>query len=92
MPSLSQYLIFLLIMSLLTFIVWGVDKAAAISGKWRVSERTLYFLVFLGGAVGGTLGMLLFRHKTRKSQFRLALWAAGILQLAFLLLILFRGS
>ena len=36
----------------------------------RVPERTLLLLDFLGGSLGGILGMLLFRHKTLHLKFR----------------------
>jgi uncharacterized membrane protein YsdA (DUF1294 family) len=45
-------------------------------------------LVFLGGALGGGLGMLLFRHKTRKPGFKAVILAAGALQAGILVLLL----
>ena len=64
--------------SLITLCVYGSDKRAAIKGRWRVPERVLLSLSFFGGAVGGILGMLLFRHKTRKAKF-IFVNAAGLL-------------
>lgn len=68
--------------SLITFIMYGADKRAAIKGRWRVPERTLLALSFFGGAAGGTFAMLLFRHKTKKFRFILInftgiLWQAA---------------
>jgi len=88
--TVTVYLIWLGIMSLITLAVWGWDKAAAINGNWRTPEKVLLSLVFLGGAVGGALGMYLFRHKTRKPAFRIALWIAGALQVGLLVLLLTR--
>jgi uncharacterized membrane protein YsdA (DUF1294 family) len=82
------YLIGIAVMSLTTLIVWGADKAAAVAGAWRVPERTLLALVFLGGAPGGGLGVLLFRHKTRKPGFKAAILAAGVVQVGILVLLL----
>lgn len=66
-----KYLIFFLIgMSLVLFVVMGVDKFRAQRHKWRITERTLLLLAAVGGALGGCLGMLLFRHKTRHTLFR----------------------
>lgn len=57
------------IMSVVTFIAFGVDKFKAIKGSFRISEATLLTLSLLGGAFGGIVGMLLFRHKTKKPKF-----------------------
>lgn len=43
----------------------GIDKLKARAGKWRIPERTLFLLAAMGGALGGMLGMLAFRHKTK---------------------------
>ena len=44
----------------------GYDKAQAVRGKWRVSERTLCQSAVIGGWAGGLVAMQVFRHKTRK--------------------------
>lgn len=49
-------------MSLLAFVFYGADKLKAKKGAWRVPEKVLLGLSFFGGAPGGILGMLLFRH------------------------------
>ena len=68
------------------FCLYGYDKHAARTGRWRIPESTL-----LGSALIGPFGafgaMLLFRHKTRKLKFYLVpvflvLHAMGILYLA----------
>ena len=59
------------LMSLALFIAMGRDKQAAKSGCRRTPERRLFALALLGGATGGSLGMFLFRHKTRHWYFRL---------------------
>lgn len=55
--------------NLLLFAVMGADKAFARRHRRRVPERTLFTLCLLGGGVGGVLGMLCFRHKTRHVRF-----------------------
>ena len=59
------YAAYLVLLSLITFIAYGVDKKKAKSGKWRTKEKTLLLLSFLGGAFGGYPAMLIFRHKTK---------------------------
>lgn len=57
------------VMSVLGFAIMGIDKAKAKNGKWRVKEAALFAIAILGGAVGGTLGMYVFRHKTKHWYF-----------------------
>ena len=68
-------------MNLLLFVLMGADKRAAIARRRRVPETTLLALAVLGGSLGGLLGMLLFRHKTRKPAFRIGLPLILIVQL-----------
>ena len=60
----------------------GWDKAAAIRGSRRVPETTLLALAVIGGSPGGILGMLLFRHKTRKPAFSIGFPAILLCQAA----------
>ena len=55
----------LIAINLLTFVLYGTDKAKAKKNKWRISEAVLLTAAFLGGSLGALLGMQLFRHKTR---------------------------
>ncbi|MBE0687548.1 MAG: DUF1294 domain-containing protein [Anaerolineaceae bacterium] len=59
-----------LVINVVTFLAWGFDKFRAQLQQWRVPEKTLYGLIILGGGVGALLGMTVFRHKTRKTQFK----------------------
>ena len=47
----------------------GADKKRAIRGEWRIRESTLWFVVLLGGAIGGYIGMRAYRHKTKHTSF-----------------------
>ena len=60
-----------IMMSSVTFILFGVDKAKAKYHGWRIPEKTLFLCSFLLGGIGGLLGMLFFHHKTRKWKFRI---------------------
>ncbi len=72
----EKYLLILLsIPNLITFILFGIDKSIA---KWnnnplgikrRISEKKLLTSAALFGAIGGLLGMIIFRHKIRKNKF-----------------------
>ena len=73
---------YLAVMSLIAFAAFGLDKFKAKTNRWRIPERTLFLLAILGGGVGAFLGMKVFRHKTRHSQFVFGIPAIMILQLA----------
>lgn len=57
------------VMSVLGFVIMGIDKSKAQKGKWRIKEATLFAFAILFGGVGSTLGMYIFRHKTQHWYF-----------------------
>lgn len=75
---------YLVIMSLIGFSVMGIDKQKAMKRAWRVPERTLILIAFLGGGIGSFLGMYAFRHKTKHIKFVLLLPMAAVLYIVFL--------
>ena len=62
--------LYLVAVNLAAFVLMGADKRRAKRGAWRISERALFLPALLGGALGGTLGMRVFRHKTKHWYFR----------------------
>lgn len=62
---LTAYLIYLLVISIVTFFLYLIDKRKAKKNKWRIKEVVLLGFPIIGGAFGGFLGMILLRHKTR---------------------------
>ena len=79
---LNYLLYYLAFISLLLFVLMGVDKAKAKRGARRVPEATLFFLAVIGGSLGGMLGMAEFHHKTLHKSFRIGFPAILIAQLA----------
>ena len=75
----------IIMMSIIAFIAMGVDKRKAKQHKHRISEKTLWILALVGGAIGSYLGMIFFRHKTKHLNFRIGftLLAVGHLTLLF---------
>lgn len=61
--------VYLGVVNLATFAVFGLDKAAAADRRPRVPERVLLTLALLGGSPGALLARPVFRHKTRKQPF-----------------------
>ena len=60
----------LIIINIITFFVYGLDKLKAVNHWWRIPEWVLLGLAVAGGSVGAYLGMMIFRHKTLKPLFR----------------------
>jgi len=82
-PIYYVYIVFA-IMSVFAFVAMGADKRKAQSGKWRTPEATLFIFAALGGGIGGTLGMKLFRHKTKHWYFKFGFPLLAALQIALL--------
>ena len=85
MPQWQILTILLAMMSLILFVLMGLDKARARRGARRVPEKKLFALAIFGGAVGGTAGMFALRHKTKHWYFRLGFPLLAAVQLALVI-------
>jgi uncharacterized membrane protein YsdA (DUF1294 family)/cold shock CspA family protein len=68
-----------MVVSLLTFIMYAVDKSAAKRGDWRTQESTLHFLSIAGGWPGAIVAQQKLRHKSKKQSFRVVFWVTVLL-------------
>lgn len=73
--------------SIITCVMFGIDKYRAEHNYWRISEVTLLSLAALGGTIGAIVGMLVFRHKIRKPYFVLGIPVLAIIQITYCLII-----
>ena len=78
--SIKVLLIYMAIMSVAGFLAMGIDKAKAKSDAWRIPEKTLFAIAFLGGGAGVWLGMEMFRHKTKHLHFKCGIPVIAILE------------
>jgi uncharacterized membrane protein YsdA (DUF1294 family) len=69
------------IMTVIGFVLMGMDKRKAKKHQYRISEMTLWLVAFFGGAVGAYLGMQCFRHKTKHLTFRIGFPALAIIDI-----------
>ena len=73
----NALLYYLIVINIVTFLVYGIDKWRSTSGRllptgrkkakqgsWRISEATLLILAAIGGSIGALLGMKIWHHKT----------------------------
>ena len=65
----QNILLYLLVINIFGFFIMWLDKHKAKKGAWRISEKTLFIITALGGGIGTTAGMYIFRHKTQKLNF-----------------------
>ena len=79
--------LYLLIINIVAFATYGIDKWKAKNNKWRISEATLLGMAIIGGSIGAYCGMMLFHHKTRHWYFRYGIPAIIVLQAVIALLI-----
>ena len=89
MDIFTEVMIYLVVIHVLAFLAMYIDKKKAEKGKWRISESTLFVLAAGGGSIGGILGMIIFRHKTKKLRFTIGFPAILILEIMFILFNLF---
>ena len=69
------------VVSILCFVAYAVDKGRAKGDRRRVSERALLLLGLVGGWPGAILAQRWLRHKTRKPAFRRAFWTTVVLNI-----------
>jgi uncharacterized membrane protein YsdA (DUF1294 family)/cold shock CspA family protein len=69
-------------LSLLSYLMYSLDKSAAQSGAQRIPENTLHFVDLLGGWPGALIAQQRFRHKTVKASFQFVFWCSVLGNLA----------
>ena len=83
-------IIYLAVINVVAFFMYGIDKRKAKKSKWRISEATLLMMAILGGSIGAWLGMKVWRHKTLHKKFRYGIPLILIAQIVLGLLVLYR--
>lgn len=78
----SIIVLYLVIMNAAAFFLYGMDKRKAIRNKWRIPEKTLLGVAFLGGSIGALAGMRVFHHKTKHWKFKIGVPLCLILHIA----------
>ena len=79
-------IIYLIVINILTFIIYGVDKFLAFEHYYRISEKILFLFSIFGGTLGALFAMFFFRHKTLKIKF----YVVNILFLILWILLLWK--
>ena len=77
----NALLYYLIVINIVTFLVYGIDKWKAKQGSWRISEVSLLILAVIGGCIGALLGMKIWHHKTMHKKFKYGLPLILIIQI-----------
>lgn len=75
--------IYIILINLVAFIIYFIDKKKAINNSQRISENTLLLITLIGGTIGSLLSMFLFRHKIKKIPFILKYVLVILTQIIF---------
>ena len=89
-PLKTIIIFYLVIINIITFFLYGVDKWKAQRARWRIPESVLLGMAAIGGSVGAWLGMRVWRHKTQHAKFRFGVPIILIAQVALMVWILYR--
>ena len=88
--TMSNIIIYFIIMNVIGFLVMYIDKRKAKNGSWRIPEKTLFMVSLLGGSIGTIAGMYVFRHKTQKPKFVIGFPTIIILQVIIIIYIIIK--
>lgn len=66
----NMFVGYLILINLVTFFMYGIDKRNAVRHRWRIRVSILLGMAFAGGSAGALAGMYFFHHKTRKVLFK----------------------
>ena len=83
--TLTYFELYILILTLSTFLLYTFDKLQALrngTNVSRVSEQTLLLIALLGGSIGAILAMMIFRHKIKKTSFLIKFGIVIVIQIS----------
>lgn len=87
--NITTFIIYLIIINIITFIVFGLDKLFAIKKMSRVRNITLLSLVFIGGEIGAIIAMRMFHHKTKQYAYTVGIPLILLIHVSILIYIEF---
>ena len=84
----KYFIIYIIIINIIAFIMYGSDKRKAIQGSFRTPEKVLIGVAIIGGSVGAYSGMHMFHHKTKHAKFFIGVPLIIIVQVISFFLVL----
>ena len=89
MNVIALLLAYIVVINVIGFALMGIDKAKARKRAWRIPEATLFMIALVGGSLGTTVGMRVFRHKTLHWYFVFGMPAILIVQILLILFVIY---
>ena len=89
MNVIALLLAYIVVINVIGFALMGIDKAKARKRAWRIPEATLFLIARVGGSLGTTVGMRVFRHKTLHWYFVFGMPAILIVQILLILFVIY---
>ena len=87
--TMKNIIIYLICINIIGFFIMWLDKHKARRNQWRIPEKVLLGIAFVGGAFGALSGMRVFHHKTKHVQFVIGVPVACVLWVVILSYVLF---
>lgn len=79
---------YILLINIIAFVLYGIDKNRAVNHEKRIPEAVLLWTARLGGGLGSWLGMNHFHHKKKHSNFRILIPVWIIIWMVILVILL----
>lgn len=76
--------LYIIIINIVAFFFFGLDKLKSQLSHRRVSEKMLWALALIGGSAGSLIGMYFFHHKTKKTSFQIVFVGILAVQIIFI--------
>ena len=89
MNSLTCLIGYFILVNIIGFALMGIDKRRARKNAFRIPEATLFAVAIIGGSLGSTIGMHVFRHKTKHWYFLFGMPIILLLQIFLVVLLYF---
>lgn len=85
----KYFLIYFLVISIVSVFITMLDKHLAKHNMWRISEKVLLIFAAFGGGLAMYITMRIIHHKTRKNKFMFGIPAIILLEIGIAAIIYF---
>jgi len=80
----ANLLIGFIVINVISFLTYAIDKYRAKKGYWRIKETTLHLMSLVGGWPGAAVAQRWLKHKNRKVTFQIRYWLTIVVNITVL--------